>query len=110
MTGSFNESLFSHVVCGGDDPEVVNNKPSPDIYLVCAKRFPTPPKSLDSCVIFEDSLTGITGAVASGMKTVLINDMTFGTQFSEVSHQITQICDDFNHFRPESVGLPPYDQ
>ena len=29
---------------------------------------------VNSCVVFEDSLIGITGAVASGMKTVLIND------------------------------------
>ena len=106
-TIGFDESLFSHVVCGADDPEVANNKPAPDIYLVCAKRFPIPPKSVDSCVVFEDSLTGITGAVASGMKTVLINHY-FGPHFDAIAPKVAQIIDNLNQFRPESLGLPHY--
>ena len=106
ITG-LDKSLFSHVVCGAQDPEVINNKPAPDIYLACVKKFADPPKSLDKCVIFEDSLKGITGAVASGMKTVLVNDMR-GTHFDGIKDKITIIVDSFEDFKPESVGLPPY--
>ena len=104
----FDISIFDHVTSGTDHPEVINNKPATDIYMVCAKDFKSPPKSLKDCVVFEDSITGIKGAVASGMKTVLVYEM-WDKDFDDIIEKVTSVVDSFENFKPESVGLPPYE-
>jgi len=43
-------SMFHHVVTGASDPEVKNGKPAPDIFNICASRFPGSP--MNSKVIY----------------------------------------------------------
>lgn len=56
-------SSMSHIVCG-DDPEVLNGKPAPDIYLIAAHRLGVEPRH---CLAFEDSLSGVQSAKRAGM-------------------------------------------
>lgn len=49
-----------HIICNdGTFP----GKPAPDIYVLAAKRIGVP---IESCVVIEDSLSGITAAVRAG--------------------------------------------
>ena len=45
--------------------QVKNGKPAPDLFLFAAREMGVPP---ERCVVIEDSLAGIAGARAAGMK------------------------------------------
>ncbi len=53
---------FEHI-CSADD--VSAGKPAPDLFLLAAKTLSVPPAA---CVVIEDSLPGVRGAVAAGMR------------------------------------------
>ena len=44
--------------------QVKNDKPAPDLFLFAAEQMRTPP---ERCLVIEDSLAGVTGALAAGM-------------------------------------------
>jgi len=49
--------------------EVVHGKPAPDMFLLAAERMGVAPAD---CLVFEDSLLGITAAERAGMGAVLV--------------------------------------
>ena len=49
--------------------EVVHGKPAPDMFLLAAERMGVAPAA---CLVFEDSLLGITAAERAGMGAVLV--------------------------------------
>lgn len=51
---------FDHIITAED---VIEHKPSPDIFLVTAERLGVSP---DRCVVFEDSFEGIEAATIAG--------------------------------------------
>lgn len=49
--------------------DVVKGKPAPDTYLEAARRLAVEPAR---CLVFEDTLLGISSATAAGMQSVLV--------------------------------------
>jgi HAD superfamily hydrolase (TIGR01509 family) len=58
--------LFSIVVTAD---EVAHGKPAPDLFLLAAERMGVAPAD---CLVFEDSLLGISAANSAGMGAVLV--------------------------------------
>ena len=62
--------FFEHVVTG-DDKNVRNGKPAPDIFLETARRLNVHPSE---CIVFEDSLQGAIAGKAAGCVTIAVPD------------------------------------
>ncbi len=63
------------VIVAGDDPNVKQGKPAPDIFIEAALRLGC--TDFSKCVVFEDSPLGALGAVAAGMLAVGVPDKRF---------------------------------
>lgn len=69
------ENPFTHIITGD---MVAASKPNPEIFLKAAEAMKLPIKD---CMILEDSYNGITGAIASGAKAVMVVDLMQPTDF-----------------------------
>uniref|UniRef100_A0A1D1Y5V3 glycerol-1-phosphatase n=1 Tax=Anthurium amnicola TaxID=1678845 RepID=A0A1D1Y5V3_9ARAE len=96
-------ALMHHVVVG-DDPDVKKGKPSPDVFLVAARRFEG---NVDSSkvLVFEDAPSGVAAAKNAGMSVVMVPDPRLDASYHEGADQILSSLLDFD---PSSWGLPPF--
>jgi pseudouridine-5'-monophosphatase len=89
------------VIVLGDDSEIRQGKPAPDIFLLAAERLEAQPST---CLVFEDSLAGVQAAIAAGMSVVAIPDQIDHSLYSNAS----QVLDSLQQFGPQDWGLPAY--
>ena len=71
----FGENIFSSY-------EINSWKPEPDIFFYAAKKMGIPP---NRCLVVEDSMKGITAALAARMKTVLFDPTNLHQTVRDVS-------------------------
>lgn len=81
---------FRAVVCGSD-PEVERHKPAPDIFLAAARRLGVAP---ERCLVFEDSVAGVEGALAAGTKVVAVPAPQADRALYRSAHWVVEsLCD-----------------
>lgn len=93
-------SRFGHVVCG-DDPRIEKLKPAPDIFLVAADVLAARP---EDCLVFEDSLAGVTAARAAGMQVVAVPDPNMDASRYTEAHLVLK---SYAELSLADVGLGP---
>jgi beta-phosphoglucomutase len=80
---------FSVIITAGD---VIEGKPSPEIYLETANKLKINP---ENCLVIEDSILGVESAKAAGMKVVAI---TSSFSKEELKGLADYVIDSFSDF------------
>ncbi len=93
--------LFKHSVTG-DDPEVKNAKPAPDIFLAAAKKLNA---QSDSTLIFEDAPSGLAAGLTAGMHVVAVPDPNMDKSRYTGATMLLESLEDFD---PSLFGLPGF--
>mgnify|MGYP001342426956 CR=1 FL=1 len=91
-----------NLIVKGDDPELKEGKPAPDIFLIAAKRLGFEPVN---CLVFEDAPSGIKGALAAGMNVVAVPDPHIEDHYY---NNASQVITSLKKFDPENWGLPKF--
>ncbi|WP_405575356.1 beta-phosphoglucomutase [Winogradskyella sp. Asnod2-B02-A] len=82
-------SDFNAIVDGND---VTKAKPDPEVFLIAAKEINIKPKD---CIVFEDSVAGVTAANTANMISIGIGSKDVLGHADYVFNDFTEISDDF---------------
>ncbi|KAF1800445.1 HAD-like domain-containing protein [Mucor lusitanicus] len=97
--------LFDVIICG-DDAEIKNAKPSPDLFLAAQKHFGNPPA--ENCLVFEDAVNGVEAGLNAKMNVVWIPDENIKALTGDNDHGATLVINSMADFVPEAFSLPSY--
>ena len=89
-----NIASYFKVVCSADDEEY--GKPHPAIYLKAAKLLKVP---TGSCLVLEDSVTGLIAAKAASMNTIVIPEDKNDPRFKLANNIYTSMLDVVNYLK-----------
>ncbi|CAN1811307.1 (DL)-glycerol-3-phosphatase 2 [Linum perenne] len=98
-------SLMHHIVLG-DDPEVKQGKPSPDIFLAASRRFEGADVDPKNILVFEDAPSGVLAAKNAGMYAVMVPDPRLDASHHAAADQVISSLLEFN---PQPWGLPAFE-
>ncbi|CAG8490598.1 3981_t:CDS:2, partial [Acaulospora morrowiae] len=96
--------LFDSIVCG-DDSEIKNGKPAPDLFLSACARMGNP--SVTQCLVFEDAINGVEAARNAGMHVVWVPDPNLASLYPG-DNGATAVIQSLEYFDPVKFGLPPF--
>jgi HAD superfamily hydrolase (TIGR01509 family) len=96
-------ACFQCVVLG-DDPDVKQGKPAPDIFLAAAARMGAVPSQ---CLVLEDAPSGVEAAYAAGMPVVAVPNPAMSSDAYRYANQIVSSLESFD---PARWGLPAYSE
>jgi pseudouridine-5'-monophosphatase len=89
---------FSVIVCG-DDPRIHQLKPAPDVFLITAVELGVAP---EQCLVFEDSLAGVSAARAVGMQVVALPDPAMDrSRYAEAD----LVIGSYDELKPADIGF-----
>jgi len=97
------EDDFDAIVRG---TEVAESKPSPQIFLLAAKKLGVP---AGNCAVIEDAIAGVTAAKKAGMKCVAVTNSHPGTRLKKAdlivdTLEAVTIADLVGLFRTDKTG------
>ncbi|KAF8315941.1 Haloacid dehalogenase-like hydrolase, partial [Clavulina sp. PMI_390] len=102
-------ALFgSHITCG-DDPEIKNGKPAPDLFLAARAKFVEDVPDVKTCLVFEDALNGVEAAQRARMHTIWVPDPNLrALARPEGFIEPTETIGSMQEFDPSKYGMPGF--